>query len=185
MVEIKKDAILDDNQKEVISRIAVICGDNRLTVTRGHSMPQEQLDLIERFGKDHGCIFPEFIPDGPVDLKKECAEVGLVYHWQRTWSRLLHLGVVVNPPLSAICLDDYTRPSGEKMKGKVIHKSAHIAGQVNGCWPIDFSARVNGQVNFDLVRDIMDQARISNAGIQDIRVEHGNGCVHIDTLKVI
>lgn len=185
MIEIKKNAVLDENQKEIISRIAVVCGGNRLTVTRGHSLPQEQLNIIRRFAIGHGCLLPEFVKNGPVDLKTELAGIGLVYHWQRTWSKLLHLGVVVNPPHTAICLEEYTRPSGENMKGKEIPESAHIAGQNNRCWPIDFSARVNGAVNFAQVRDILEQARISGAGIRAVKVERGNTCVHVDTLQVI
>ena len=182
MIEIKKGAVLDANQKKIIARIEKFCGKNRLKVTRGHSMPQEQLAIIERFGNDHGCIFPEFVSNGPVDLKVVLAGLGLVYHWQRTWSRLLHMGVVVNPPLSAPCLDDYTRPSGENMKGKLIDESAHISGQKNGCWPMDFSCKVNGVPNFGLVTVILEKAKAGGAGIQDIRVEHGNGCVHANTL---
>jgi hypothetical protein len=185
MIEIKKSAMLDANQKAVIEKIDLACGDHRITVTRGHSTPQEQFEILSRFGGDHGCFSPEFLPDGPLDLKINIPPIGLVYHWQRTWSRLLHLGVVVNPPLPAICLDDYTRPSGEKMQGKLVHESTHISGQANGCWPIDFSAKVNGVVNFELVRDILATAQAASAGIKEIKVEHGNGCVHIDTIKII
>ena len=185
MVEIKKNAVLDGNQKEIITRIALACGDDRLTVTRGHSTPQEQLSLIHRFAVANECVFPEFIPNGPIDLKVELSGVGLVYHWQRTWSRLLHMGVVVNPPHTAICLEEYTRPSGEQMKGKLIDESAHIVGQKNGCFPLDFSARVNGKINFARVRDVLEKAKAAGAGIKEIKLERGNTCVHIDTLPII
>ncbi len=184
MIQRHKDAVLDENQLAVLSRIEPFTESMTIEVTRGHSNPMEQLEIIERFAHEHGIHFPEFVPGGPVDLKKEVPEVGLVYHWQRTWSRELHIGLTVNPPRSAVCLDDYTRPTGEKMKGKTIQASTHITGEHNGEYPIDFSARVNGKPNITLVANILNHAKEQGAGISFVRIEHKNGCVHAGTEKI-
>jgi hypothetical protein len=196
MIEIKEDAVLDDNQKKVIAGIEPFTEGVTLKVTRGHSSPEEQLAIIAHFAVEHDIHFPEFIPGDPVDAKKEVPGLGLVYHWQRTWSRELHLGLTVNPPRSATCLDDYTRPTGEYMKGKTIQASTHIVGERDGEFPIDFSSRVNGIPNIEEVAKILEAAKkaqeeaekreaAEKAGIEFIRIEHGNGCVHIGTKRVI
>jgi hypothetical protein len=187
MITKKPGAVFDPNQLAVLSHIEPFTTGMDLLATRGHSSPQEQIATIENFAQQHGCLakFPEFIPGGPVDVKKDVPGAGLVYHWQRLWSWLLHIGLVVNPPENAICLFEYERPSGEQMKGKVIHSSTHIVGEENGQWPIDFSQKVNGVPNIHLVEQLMIKAKAAGAGIQFIKVETGNGCVHIGTLKIV
>jgi len=180
-----EDATLDGNQIEVIARIEPFTLGMDVEVTRGHSSAQQQLATIEKFARGGKCLFPEFIPGGPVDVKKDIPGVGLVYHWQRTASRLLHIGIIVNGPARFICLEDYMRPTGEQMKGKFIEASTHITGESNGMWPLDFSQRVNGIPNITLVEKIMIKAQAAGAGIQFIKVEVKNGCVHVGTLKVI
>jgi len=185
MIHKREGAKFDGNQIEVMARIEPFTTGLNIEATRGHSTPQEQLETIEKYARQNKCLFPEFMPSAPVDIKKNIPGVGLVFHWQRIWSKLLSIGIVVNPPEPAICLEDYTRPSGEQMKGKIIEASTHIFGENNGMYPIDFSQKVNGIPNIGLVERIMVKAKAAGAGISFVKVEVNNGCVHIGTEKVI
>jgi len=185
MITKKEGAVFDGNQIEVLARIEQFTTGLELTATRGHSTPQEQLATLEKYARANKVLHQEFMPGAPVDVKTNVPGVGLVYHWQRTISRLLHIGVVVNGPARFICLEDYTRPTGEQMKGKIIEASAHITGESNGLYPIDFSQKVNGTPNITLVESIMIKAKAAGAGIRFIKVEVKNGCVHIGTEKVL
>ena len=50
-----------------------------------------------------------------------------VYCWQPAWSKLLNLGVIINPPRDAECLMSYIR-SGVEKKGQIIQTSPHMRG---------------------------------------------------------
>ncbi len=49
------------------------------------------------------------------------------YVWQLAWSNLLNKGIIINPPLDAVCLMDYMS-GGINKKGKVIKKTNHSSG---------------------------------------------------------
>jgi hypothetical protein len=184
MITKKEGAVFDGNQDEVIARIEPFTTGMDLTATRGHSSALDQLATIEKFAGEHKVHFPEF-KHGVLDELIDIPGVGKVYLWQRTHSRLLVLGVVVNPPRPCRILENYIRPTGEKMLGKIMQASTHITGESDGMWPIDFSSRVNGVPNLALVNNILTRAKAAGAGIEFIRLEPGNGCAHVGTLKVI
>lgn len=45
------------------------------------------------------------------------------YVWQKAWSNLLNIGVIINPPYDAVCLMDY-----KNKKGQIIHQTPHARG---------------------------------------------------------
>lgn len=177
MIEISPKAVLDDKQRRVIARIEPFTTGLDLLVTRGHATPLAQLTTIARFARIHGVKFPEFKPLN-VDEMIEIPGVGLVYRWQRTHSRLLHLGVIVNPPRTCTILESYVRATGEQMLGKLMDPSPHITGD-----PIDFSQKVNGIANITLCANILGRARQAGVGIKHIKIERVNGCCHCDLEK--
>jgi hypothetical protein len=194
MIAIRQGAILDKAQKKIISNIEPFTTGLDMEVTRGHSTPREQLETIAKLATENGVFFPEF--DSAVkDMETiiDIPTVGRVYTWARTVSKLLNIGVVVNPPIRMICLFPYERPSGEQMMGKGINPSPHIKpvptdeevdeGNYDPC-PIDFSAKVNGISNLLLARQIMVRAMAAGAGIKFVKPEPKNGCIHNDTEKI-
>ena len=185
MINIRKDAVLDDHQKEVIDEIRPFTLGYTLEVTRGHASPFEQLKIIMNYAQDNGISFPEFdVADVETQVIVDDQDMQ-VYTWQRTWSKLLELytssghtkGALINPPQDAVCLYDYKRPNGESMKGKVIHASPHIVA--DPC-PIDFSAKVDGIYNLDKVAHLMQNAMDGGASIASIQPEPANSCVHLN-----
>jgi len=194
MITIREGVILDENQRKVLKNIEPFTTGLDLEVTRGHDTPRGQLNTIAKYAKRNGVHFPEF-DAGIADLEEivDIPTVGRVMTWQRTWSKLLNIGVIINPPLPAVCLFPYMRPTGEQMQGKVIDQSPHIkkvpsaeeikAGKFDPC-AIDFSTKVNGVSSISLTAKILNKAKDSGAGIRVVKLEPKNGCVHIDTAKV-
>ncbi|MEK6744279.1 MAG: hypothetical protein AABZ15_11735 [Nitrospirota bacterium] len=174
MIEISDSAVLDDKQRRVIAKIEPFTTGLDLRVTRGHSTPLSQLSTIAKLAKEYKVSFPEFSQDN-VDEMVEVPGVGLVYRWQRTHSRLLHIGVIVNPPRTCTILESYVRPTGEEMLGKLMDPSPHITSD-----PIDFSQKVNGVPNIKLAARILTRAKAAGAGIKYVKIENVNGCCHCD-----
>jgi len=169
MIRIRNGAILDQKQRAVLDRIGFYTDTLILEVTRGHSTPIEQLGTITKLAADNGVKRPEFVVG---DLHTKVTIDGKeLYTWQRTWSWLLHIGVIVNPPLIAECVEEY---NGEK--GRVINPSPHILSD-----PIDFS----GGDDIDRVYDVLSRAKSGNVGIRNLKLERVNHCVHVDLFKEI
>lgn len=178
MITIRPGAVLDEKQQRVIYKIQQHTLGHMLTVTRGHSTPLEQLQTIADFALRHNVRFHEFDAENfaPEDLHRTVEIDGQHrYCWQQTWSRLLHLGIVVNPPLVAECLEDYINDQGYNRKGESIQPSPHILSD-----PIDFSARIDGAPNMPKVIELLTTAMNNGAGIRFVKPEPKNGCVHID-----
>jgi hypothetical protein len=110
-------------------------------VTSGKRTAIEQLAIIidaaERYHIEKE--FPEFdcrdhlvVPNEPElqwDFKVDVGNGEQLDWWHRTWSRLLNLGFIVNPPKPAIVLFDYVNPmTKENKKGKLIDISTHQKG---------------------------------------------------------
>src|SRR5574343_102586 len=204
MIVISPRAVLDDNQRKILDGIGKYTDNDTIYVTRGHSLPIDQLRHIEQYAIIHNCKFSEFEHDNlfdKVDIWIN-GENKNIYRWQQSWSMLLHLywmtkglrGALINPPFAEECLFDYFN-NGVNKKGQIINPSPHIKDLTcsRPC-PIDFSQRINGQVvagemvggkaDIDRVAKIMDNARAGGVGIQDTVIERSNGCVHIDTTIV-
>ena len=201
MIHILTGAVLDDHQKRVVYRIQehTVPAGVTLTVTRGHSSPGAQLKYIERLAREHNCLFSEFVPGNLHDQTRiwRGGKELQVYLWQQSWSALLMKGIVVNPPLAAVCLEHYIRPTSEDMFMKIMYASPHIKelptaeqikdGDFVPC-PIDFSARIDRGTNAERVDlngvvEILTTAKKAGAGIRFIKPEPQNVCVHIDLEK--
>lgn len=183
MITIRESAILDDNQKKIIFNVQPFTVGLDMEVTRGHDTPRGQLQTIAKYAKQNGVYFPEFDPEiEDIGAIVDIPTVGRVKTWERTWGKLLNIGVIINPPQTGTCYFPYVRPSGEQMLGKTIDPSPHIKplNDPNPC-PIDWSIKVNGVANIVLAQKILNKAKEAGAGIRKIVPESRNGCIHTDT----
>jgi hypothetical protein len=132
------------------------------TVTSGIRSPEDSLRIIRTYLKSKGLSlkYPEAMTCA-IDEKKPDG----TYVWQKAWSNLLNIGVIINPPLPAACLMDYIRGGINKI-GKVISQSPHIRGTA-----IDISGTDSEVIVKRLVEDGM---------IRGYLVERENNCIHID-----
>jgi len=193
MINTLPEAVLDDKQRKIIAAVDphALAAGVTLTVTRGHSTPIKQLKTIETAARANECLFSEFVPGNVHDQTRiwRGGKEMQAYLWQQTWSALLIKGIVINPPLAAICLEHYHRPNNEDMFGQIIYPSPHIKELDNPLpCPIDFSARVDRltrteRTDIALVTEILTKAKDAGAGIRFIKPEPKNVCVHCDTEK--
>jgi hypothetical protein len=139
-------------------------------VTSGLRDPGAQLRVIQSYlkRKELDQKYPEAMTCQVTDINPEGH-----YAWQMAWSHLLSAGIIINPPLRAICLMDYYR-GGKNKKGQWINQTPHATGK-----SFDIGGGTNGMT---------DEARIIKAalaeksipGLKGILEEGENNAVHVD-----
>lgn len=103
-------------------------------------------------------------------------KVGNDYVWQMAWSNLLNVGIIINPPLEAVCLMDYIRNKVNR-KGMIIRQTPHVHG---GCF--DVGGRGEPDAEDPTIKDeavVLNKAKADGVPIL-ILLEHKNNCCHCD-----
>ncbi|HJZ18896.1 MAG TPA: hypothetical protein VJ208_02225, partial [Candidatus Nanoarchaeia archaeon] len=149
-------------------------------VTSGLRDAASQLSIIRGYLAKKGMDkkYPEAITCGLNN--KIQFETKIVHAWQLGWSALLNVGIIINPPIDAICLMDYFGADGLNRKGKVIKASEHFNGT---CF--DIGGGVDG-INGDAVSEqkIVQKALDDKCpGLVSIVLERNNNCVHCHCQK--
>jgi len=93
--------------------------------------------------------------------------------WQVVWSTLLHLGIIISPPLPAEVLMDYIR-DGKNKKGKTLSPSPHLLTPSK-------SFDIAGFEDIDRCYEVMNSAK-TDCGIRNVLIERANNCIHSDCL---
>lgn len=151
-------------------------------ITSGWRAPMDQLRIILDKAKRHGIDndFPEFKqPNKDMRPPEICVIVDdkPLFWWQRTWSKLLSIGDIVNPPIPAIILFDYVRPgSTENKKGQIIQISPHQRGLA-----FDIAG---GENLTEKAKRVMKASQEGNCFITNFLVEHVNNAVHVDVQQI-
>ena len=148
--------------------------DVTLYITSAVRTTESQLKIINNYAYLKSVIYkPEMVED--VNKKIFIPVLGKeVYSWQRTWSKLLNIGIIVNPPFEAEVLEDYWKTiNGLKVnrKGTMIKGSPHILGK---------AFDVSGRNGIDLTFACLDTAMKSGVGITNILIERENNALHND-----
>jgi hypothetical protein len=161
-LKLASSVILTDELDKVISGIDGYFFNNPETVTSGLRTSADQLRIIRKYLVSKGldkqypeamtCAIDGKLPDGE-------------YIWQKGWSALLSVGVIINPPYSAKCLMDYWR-SGKNKKGTLIGMSPHTRGTA-----FDLS----GLDSLPVVKKLLADGKIKS-----YLVERENSCIHVD-----
>lgn len=169
-------------------------------VTSGLRDAQRQIGVIQKLAREHG-VEKEFPEIRGATLDGQTMFAGrLVPVWAPAWSRLLNLGVIVNPPKPAATLFDYYRrdtsrlsdgqANGElklyKPAGYTIGTSPHFNGTA---FDIGLSRETgrNGQnkkiaEELEPLRAAFESGTVT--GLKGYLVEHDNNCIHCDCLSV-
>lgn len=151
----------------------------RAQVTSGKRTPEEQLALIKfyalKFNIDS--TYPSILT--ATLTGKLLFDNKQVFEWQPAWAELLRQGVIINPPLKAICLFDYT-VNGMNKKGKIIDQSVHSRG---GAFDI---GGASGTAGIDDELRVIERAYASRKiqGWLGYKVERKNNCIHCDCVIV-
>lgn len=142
-------------------------------VTSGQRTAGDQLNTIVRYCIRYGVDkeYPEVI-----DCIAEDRESGL-FTWQKAWSRLLNLGVIINPPYPAKVLMDYWR-NGVNKKGDLIGHSPHYFG---------LAFDIGGGLDHDISNELAVVKKAYAKGLEGLKgflPERKNNCIHCDCNKV-
>jgi hypothetical protein len=141
-------------------------------VTSGLRDADDQLKVIRNYMVKKGLDkkYPEAMTCKVLD-----EEAGH-YKWQMAWSNLLNIGVIINPPIAAICLMDYTS-GGKNKKGQIINQTPHARGTA-----FNIGGNSNG-INDELV--VLQKALTDKlSGLANFLAERENNALHCNCIKI-
>lgn len=149
-------------------------------ISSGWRAPMDQLRLIIEKAERHKIDgdFGEFAHGAMKDPEvMALVEDKTLYWWQRTWSKLLSIGEIVNPPVPAVALFDYIRPgSTTNKKGQIIAISPHMHG---------LAFDIKGEKNLiEKAKRVMKASQEGDCFITSFLVEHVNNAVHVDVQQI-
>lgn len=193
MIRIRPGVELTETIQHCITCIEPhVPADLTLEITSGFRGPKKQLEIIADYAKKKNISFPEFNTIAPVDLKVPLSSLvprppsGIaseakqsIYHWQRTWSKLLSSGVIINPPIAAELLSDHwiTNAKGDKInrRGAIYPTTPHIRGT---------AFDISGKAGIDKITKTLDAAKTAGAPIANYVIERENNAVHVNCAAI-
>ena len=141
----------------------------KASVTSGERTSGDQLRIIRNYAEKYGVSkeFPEILTCGVLDRDED-----KLFKWQKAWSRLLNIDIIVNPPLPAVCLFDYIR-NGVNKKGQQIGASPHYYGKA-----FDIGGGFDHDPTNEL--EVIKKAMGKVKGLKGYLLERKQNCLHID-----
>lgn len=147
----------------------------RAIVTSILRTPEQQLKIIRDYCIKRGVTteYKEILQNRFfTDTIKLGSSYEDVYFWQPAWSKLLNIGVIINPPLAAKCLYDYVS-RGVNKKGTTISASTHFFGKA-----FDIGGGPKGvEEKLKVIKTSTDDPA---SGIKSFLVERENNAIHIN-----
>lgn len=164
-IVIKPGVVLNDIQRAKLKQLDPEFKGKPQTVTSGVRTDAEQIRIIRKFLVSNG--LNKTYPKAMVCYIDEKDDQGN-YLWQMAWSNLLNIGVIINPPRTAVVLMDYLSGGGNK-KGQAIKPSPHMRGDETACFDL------SGLSGLEIAKKLAAAQKIRN-----YVVERKNNCLHID-----
>lgn len=136
-------------------------------VTSGLRDAERQLKVIRDYLKSKGLAakYPDAMNCKAVDKGPDGN-----YIWQMAWSNLLHIGVIINPPLQAKLLMDYFK-NGANRKGAVFNQTPHASGLA-----FNIGGGTNGIT--DEAKPVEAAAKDKMPGLLNYLLERENNAIH-------
>ena len=148
-------------------------------VTSGLRLAEDQLRIIRGYIASKG-LSNQYLDAINKGLKDKIEFNGQqVYAWQPGWSALLNKGVIINPPIAAICLMDYINKYGVNRKGQIIQTSVHFKGIAFdiGGGPDGISGTITNELS------VLQKAKADNLkGLKGFLPERENNALHCDCI---
>lgn len=166
-IVIKPGVVLNDRIRTKLQQLDAEFKGKPQTVTSGVRDAADQIRIIRKYLVKKGLnkVYPEAMTCG-IDDKYEFESGN--YVWQKAWSHLLNIGVIVNPPRAAVVLMDYIRGGGNK-KGQTIQPSPHMRGDETACFDL------SGLSGLEIAKRLAAEQKI-----RGYVPERENNCLHID-----
>ncbi len=141
-------------------------------LTSGIRTAEDQLRIIRQYLKQEGLhtTYPDAMSCKVTDQVTLNNEI--VYVWQKAWSNLLNVGVIINPPLRAKLLMDYFVSAGVNRKGHIYEQTAHASKKC-----LDIGGAKNG-INDEMA--VLEKAMKNIPEIISLVKERKNNCAHIN-----
>jgi hypothetical protein len=160
-LKVPTSVVLNEKLDNILYEIDCDFRDAPETVTSALRTPEDQLRIIRKYLRAKGLDdnYPDAMTCGVHDKE------GDQYVWQKAWSHLLNVGVIINPPQPAVALMDYIR-SGVNKKGQLIGMSPHTRGTA-----FDLS----GLDSLSIVQSLKLKGKI-----RSYLLERENNCIHVD-----
>jgi hypothetical protein len=184
-IYIKPDVDLTDKQRERVASLEKYFAEANLqvTLTSGRRTQWGQIAVIRKLALDAGiqsdAFYTDFLKERFVSDMIRWDDVQgqrLVYWWAPVWSKCLNLGLIVNPPIKALCLEHSFRNDGTDRYMDIIAASPHLDPR-GTC--IDLSAGKDYSPNNELA--VLNIARqYTSCAILNIVVERKQNCIHVD-----
>jgi len=146
----------------------------KASVTSGERTSGDQLRIIRNYAIKYGIDkqYPEILTCGVLDKDSEDSKI---FAWQKAWSKLLNINIIVNPPIAANCLFDYIR-EGVNKKGQVIGYSPHYYGK---------AFDIGGGFDHDPTNElaVIKTAMVDKLkGLKGYLLERKQNCLHVDCI---
>ena len=139
-------------------------------VTSGLRDADDQLRVVRSYLKRKG--LDSTYPDAMTCKVDERLSDG-TYKWQRGWSALLNVGVIINPPFRAVCLMNYIR-NGVNKKGQWIGQTPHAGGTA-----FNVGGGSNGIMDeLAVLNDALKEKKIK--GLKSFLAERENNALHVN-----
>lgn len=197
-LKVNRGVTCSDKQIEVINKLDKFFerAGKVSYVTSAIRFPTDQLRIIKEYciKKDVAKQFPELLTCGVEDkyTKDDLPEKFLsrwhpiwkikesIYQWQFAWSKLLLIGIIINPPVRAECLFEYAR-NGKSLYMKAIPASPHMITTDRPNGAIDIGGGANGiNDEVEIVSGALTQS--PDIGIRNMVIERENNCLHLNII---
>jgi hypothetical protein len=153
-------------------------------VTSGKRDPMKQLRIIQDYAIANHIDgeFPLIKSTSMVLTARVIFGTQTVYWWQPAWSRLLNLGIIINPPLRAAQLFDQFRDGKYySLAGTMIDPSEHFDGT---CFDVGDGLDEDHTIEGELV--VVRAALVKKLpGLKSITVERKQNCIHCVCEEVV
>jgi len=147
-------------------------------VTSGLRNPERQLEVIRDYLriKKLDKAYPEAMVCNVNDTIKVDGKI--LYVWQKAWSNLLAVKVIINPPFRAECLMDYFNSAGVNRKGSFINQTPHASG-------IAFNIGGGSNGPKDEAQCMQAAINAKAKSIVSFLLERENNAVHVNCKKAV
>jgi hypothetical protein len=149
-------------------------------VTSGLRDQEHQLTIIKNYAhlKALDSEFPNILKIGLHDELNFNGEI--VFSWQVPWSRLLEMGEMISPPISAKCLFDYKHPTKGWIKaGTIRTASEHFCD--TDVHPFDIGGGSDLKTSIIIVTEARQMGLLPE--VIEAFIEHENNALHIRCTK--
>lgn len=169
---VKPGVTLTDSIDRAIVELDAVCEatGRKMWITSGQRSAERQLKIIRDYAVAYklNTQYPEAMTCQLMDKDADGH-----FSWQKLWSKLCNIGLIIAPPIACVALYDYNY-FGRNLKGLICPPSNHIPG-----YAFDVDGEQNGiEDETKLVEQAMKDGKLPS--VINIVSERKNNCLHFN-----